>query len=139
MLHAQTRKRDLVDKLFNLSLTISYDSVLCLSSEMVIGVCQRFCSEQVVCPSILTSNIFTTATVDNIDHNPSATTAKDSFHGTGISLIQHPTGTTERVFSDSVIMRSNTCTKTVGCLPNFYTDVPPVTSSVKRQLFLPLV
>lgn len=28
MLHAQTRKRDLVDKLFNVALSISYDRVL---------------------------------------------------------------------------------------------------------------
>ncbi|KAI8487001.1 hypothetical protein Bbelb_352610 [Branchiostoma belcheri] len=34
--------------------------------------------------------LFTTAAVDNIDHNPSSTTAKDSFHGTAISLLQHP-------------------------------------------------
>ena len=26
--------------------------------------------------------------MDNIDHNPSSTTARDSFHGTGISLFQ---------------------------------------------------
>ena len=30
------------------------------------------------------------AAVDNIDHNPSAATSKDSFHDTGISLMQHP-------------------------------------------------
>ena len=35
-------------------------------------------------------DIFTTATVDNIDHNPSSMTATGSFHGTGISLFQHP-------------------------------------------------
>ena len=35
------------------------------------------------------SNVFTTATLDNIDHNPSSTTTEDSFHGTGISLFQH--------------------------------------------------
>ena len=34
--------------------------------------------------------IFTTSAVDNIDHNPSATTAMSSFHGTGILLFQHP-------------------------------------------------
>ena len=28
--------------------------------------------------------------IDNIDYSPSATTTKDSFHDTGISLIQHP-------------------------------------------------
>ena len=32
--------------------------------------------------------LFTTAAVDNIDHNPSFTTARDSFHGTRISLFQ---------------------------------------------------
>ena len=36
------------------------------------------------------SGLFTVATADNIDYNPSAATAKDSFHGTGISLMQHP-------------------------------------------------
>ena len=33
------------------------------------------------------SGLFTVAAVDNIDYIPSATTAKDSFHGTGISLM----------------------------------------------------
>ncbi|KAI8486964.1 hypothetical protein Bbelb_352240 [Branchiostoma belcheri] len=36
--------------------------------------------EQVVCPPILRRQLFMTAAVDNIDHNPSSTTAKDSFH-----------------------------------------------------------
>ena len=47
MLHAQTRKRELVDKLFNLGLSISYDRVLRLSAEMGNRVCQRFHVEQV--------------------------------------------------------------------------------------------
>jgi hypothetical protein len=38
----------------------------------------------------LRSKIFTVAAVDNIDHNPTATTAHGSFHGTGISLMQQP-------------------------------------------------
>ena len=97
MLHAQTRKRDLVDWLFNLGLSVSYDRVLRLSAEMGNSVCQRFHMEQVVCPPTLKGNVFTTAAVDNIDHNPSATTAKDSFHGTGISLLQHPTSADEGV------------------------------------------
>ncbi|KAG0700044.1 hypothetical protein GWK47_025700 [Chionoecetes opilio] len=43
------------------------------------SVCQLYRIEQVVCPPTLRSNVFTTAAVDNIDHNPSATTAKNSF------------------------------------------------------------
>ena len=44
-----------------------------------------------VCPPKLHKNLFTTGALDNIDHNPSATTTKDSSHGTAISLAQHPT------------------------------------------------
>ncbi len=54
--------------------------------------CEQFSREQVVCPPMLHGNVFTTAAVDNIDHNPSSTTSKESFHGTGISLFQHPCG-----------------------------------------------
>ena len=41
--------------------------------------------------------VFTTAAIDNIDHNPSAMTAKSFFHGTAISLILHPSFTGEGV------------------------------------------
>ena len=33
-------------------------------------------------------SLYTTAAVDNINHNPGATTAKVSFHYTGISVFQ---------------------------------------------------
>lgn len=77
---------------------------------------------------MLKGSVFTTAAVDNIDHNPSATTAKDSFHGTGISLLQHPTSADDGVHNSTVIMGCNAGSKTVGCLPHFYVDVPPITS-----------
>ena len=88
-----------MDKLFNLGLSISYDCVLRLSAEMGNRVCQRFHVEQVVCPPMLKvkGSVFTTAAVDNLDHNPSATTANDSFYGTGISLLQHPVSADEGV------------------------------------------
>ena len=38
--------------------------------------------KDVVCPPKLRQGLFTTGAVDNIDHNPSSATAKDSFHGT---------------------------------------------------------
>ena len=133
MPHAQTRKRELVDRLFNLGLSISYDRVLRLSAEMGNSECQHFHMEQVVCPPIMQGSEFTTAAVDNIDHNPSATTAKDSLHGTGISLVQHPTFADEGVDRGIVIIGGNTGSKTVHQLPHLYTDVPPVTSSVKQS------
>ena len=85
-----------MDNLFNLGPSISYDRVLRLSAEIANRVCQSFHMEQVVCPPMLKGRVFTTAAVDNLDHNPSATTANDSFHGTGISLLlQYPVSADE--------------------------------------------
>ena len=134
MLHAETRKRGLVDKLFSLGLSISYDIVLRLSAQMGNSVCQLYHIEQVVCPPTLRSNVFTTAAVDNIDHNPSATTAKNSLHGTGISLLQHPTCADEGVACSIALTGRDTGSKTVEPLPEYYTDVRPVASSVKGSM-----
>ena len=71
--------------------------------------------------------------MDNIDHNPCATTAKDSFHGTGISSIQHLIFADEGVDHGIVILEANGESKHVHPLPHFYSDVPPVTSSVKQS------
>ena len=51
---------------------------------------ERYLEEGLVCLSVLRKGLLTTAAIDNIDHNPSSTTAKSSFHGTSISIFQHP-------------------------------------------------
>ncbi|CAC5372614.1 unnamed protein product [Mytilus coruscus] len=61
-----------------------------------IHFCQQYQEEGYVCPPSLRIGLFTTAAVDNIDHNPSSTIANDSFHGTGISLFQHVTSQMNR-------------------------------------------
>ena len=72
MIHGHTRKRELVDILFHLGLSISYDRVLDISMDMAIAAAQQYESDEVVCPLILRKNLFTTAAVDNLDHNPSS-------------------------------------------------------------------
>ena len=44
-----------------------------------------------MCPTVLRDGLFTTGNLDNIDHNPSSTSSKDSFHGTALSITQHRT------------------------------------------------
>ena len=46
--------------------------------------------DKVVCPPSLKVGAFTTAAIDNMNHNPSYNTATSSFHGAAISLFQHP-------------------------------------------------
>lgn len=93
--------------------------------------------EQVVCPPTLRGNVFTTAAVDNIDHNPSATTAKDSFNRTGISLLQHPTCPDDGVDHSIATIRDHVVSKAVDHLPNYYTEVAPVDLSIKGSVIPP--
>ena len=134
MIHAHTRKKELVDRFYHLGMSISYDHVLSLSATMGSTVCKQFHREQVVCPPRLRGSVFTTVAVDNIDHNSSSTTSKESFHGTGISLLQHPTFDGEgRDLSIVLVGESyDISCKSVDHLPHFYTDVPPVTETVKN-------
>lgn len=50
----------------------------------------RYASLNVVCPRALHTGDFTVGAVDNIDHDTSSYTAKTSFHGTAMSLMQFP-------------------------------------------------
>ena len=81
-IHAKTRSRDIVENMHTLGLSVSYDRVLSISTDLGNAVCRRYQKENVVCPCNLRLNLFTTAAVDDNDHNPSSTTAQDSFHGT---------------------------------------------------------
>ena len=78
-----------------------------------------------MCPPKLNKIVFTMATVDNIDHNISSTTAQGAFHGTGISLFQHPSENATGEERD-VINVENTSKKHLFQLPEPYTTVQPV-------------
>ena len=75
----------------NLGLSISYNRVLELENMLATAVCKQFEDEGVVCPAKLRKGLFVVGALDNLDYNPSSTTAQDSFHGTGISVFQFPT------------------------------------------------
>ena len=66
MLHDYTCKKEQVDRLYRLRLSISNNCVLCLSAQMGNRVCEQFHNDQVVCPPRLRGCVFTTSAVDNI-------------------------------------------------------------------------
>ncbi len=90
-LHANTRKIHLVEMLHDHGLSIPYDRVLDISAQLGDAVVSRYVEEGVVCPLRLRKGLLCTSAMDNIDHNPSSTTATSSFHGTSISIFQHTT------------------------------------------------
>ena len=85
----------------------------------------------------LRSSLFTTAAVDNIDYNPSSATAKDSFHGTGISIIQHPSHAFQGHRRDGLVLNQNS-TSSVATLPPVYTNVL-LTSIKSKEFKVPMV
>ena len=82
-----------MDTLHNLGLCISYNRILDISTELGNKICNHYGVEKAVCPPKLKSGLFTISAVDNVNHNPSSTSAHDSFHGTGISLYPDDTAT----------------------------------------------
>ena len=81
-IHTQTRSKKLVMEMHELGLSIR---VLQIENQIAFSVCEYFKKNNVVCPAQLHKGLFTVGALDNLDYNPSSTTAKDSFHGTGSS------------------------------------------------------
>ena len=125
LLHAETRKRELVDKLHDLGLCRSYSRVMALSTDLGNTLCEQFEKDQLVCPPKLRTGLFTTSAVDNIDHNPSSTTAQGSLHGTGISLFQHPSENLVGHEREPVMLRpaESNRKKMMSQLPDRYTGM----------------
>lgn len=124
LIHAKTRKKGLINKLFELGLSIPYNRVIELSEQLGSQVISRFEKENVVYPTNLKKTLFTTSAVDNIDHNPSSTTASDSLHGTAISLFQYPSFENEGLIVNESVNYEAKKRKLI--LPDDYANVPPI-------------
>ena len=90
LLHSKTRKKCLINDFAVEGLSISYNRVEEIQTNITNQLCSKYAREGRVCPTSLLKGIFTSAAIDNIDSNPSSTTAMSSFHGTSISIFQHP-------------------------------------------------
>ena len=135
-MHVKTRRGELVEKLSALGLSLSYDKVLHLSSDLANAACEGYEENGTVCPPKLRGQVFTTAVVDNIDQNPSSTTATGSFHGTSISLIQHPSTTEEGHDMGQIILRESSPEKCIN--PASYTSVPAIVSKSGKPSVSPV-
>ncbi|KAH3846278.1 hypothetical protein DPMN_088577 [Dreissena polymorpha] len=138
--HGETRKRTLIDTLYDNGLCISYDRLLSISTGVANSICAKYEEDGIVCPPKLSDHLFTTAAVDNIDHNPSSTTSMDSFHGTSISIMQHPKlGFEGAPRFNPVIDERLIAGKKITALPDRYTNVSPTIIAQKEQIVPPIV
>ena len=107
-----------------LGLSISYDRLLQLENQLANSVCAHANALGLVCPSTLRCSLFTASALDNLDHNPSSTTATDAFHGTGISLFQSCTESNVGQLQSFELSSSSEIKD--RHLPESYTVVPAV-------------
>ena len=120
---AKTRKRQLVDMLHENGLSISYTRVLEISAQLGEGVVAQCVEDGVVCPPVVRKKLFTTSAVDNIDHNPTASTAKTSFHGIIISVFQHPSSEQLGEEREPIKFNADVKVKKIPELPHAFTNV----------------
>jgi hypothetical protein len=125
--YAKLEKRLLVEMLHEHGVSIPYDRVLEASAQLGDAAVSKYTEEGVVCPAVMRKGLFTTAAIDNIDHNPTATTATTSFHGTSISLFQHLSTDNEGEKHESIRIKDSKV-KRVPELPDSFTNIHPAFS-----------
>ena len=121
-IHSKTRKRGIVEFLFLQGFSISYDRVIEIVNHITKQLCLKYNKDGLVCPPSLRKLLFTIAAIDNLDHDPSSTTAKKSFHGTSISIFQYPEEGEE---SPKFVMEKDLSSEEDVQLPSSYTCVLP--------------
>ena len=137
-LHAETRKRELVDDFFSLGLCVSYDRLLQVSAALGNRANLCYGLNSGLNPPSLHAGLFTTSAVDNIDHSPSSTSAQSAFHGTAISLTQHPGIESDGLANQFQAVLCDDGCKSLKPLPQSYTTVP-LTKPVNKSVQVPVI
>ena len=97
-----------------------------IRKQIAAQICEEYRDKGFVCPPSLHNNVFTTAAIDNIDHNLSSTTAKSTIHWTGISIFQHPNETLEEKAPIKLTTTSQSSSSIKLELPTEYLEINPI-------------
>ena len=129
--YTKTRKRTLVEMLNEHGISISYDRVLEISAQLGDATVSKYVEDGMVCAPILRKGLFTTSAMDNIDHNHTTTTATTSFHGTSVSVFQHPVKE-DKGEERGQLKFGEEKVKTVPELPDSFTNIRPAFFTKKK-------
>ena len=121
-LQLQSGRESLIDDMHCRGLCISYDRLRVLSTDIANSVIAHWEQIGVIVPLQAVPNVFTTGNFDNVDSNPSSTTAKTSLHGTCISIHQHFNSDLQQVDNQvNILDEAEMGHKAVRPLPAYYT------------------
>ena len=90
MIYHKTRNKTLVNSLASEGWCITYKRVKSIQLGINNKLCSIYHEKGLASSPNLRTGIFTTSAIDNIDHNTSSNTSTSSFHGTSITIFQHP-------------------------------------------------
>ena len=74
--HALSRSKTLIQQLYQIDISVSYDRIIEIEDWIATSTCERFIEDGVVTPACLRKGLFTVGALDNLDHNPSSTLPK---------------------------------------------------------------
>ncbi len=122
--YLQTGRESLIDDMHQRGMCISYDRLRVLSTDIANSIIGHWEQVGVVVPPQAVKDVFTTGGFDNIDYNPSSTTAKSALHGTCISIHQHFSSNTQQVVNlDDILNPAEMGQRTLRSLPPSYTTI----------------
>lgn len=71
-LHSLTRSKNLIIKLYQMGLCVSYDRIMEIEEWLAISVSKRFKEDGCVTPVCMKKGLFCVGGLDNLDHNPTS-------------------------------------------------------------------
>ena len=89
-LYLTGRSKTIIDHLFHLGISISYDRVLSITKSLYGVLHRNYVQQNIFLPTNLQKGCFVVLVKDNIDKNASSNLVKSHYHGTSISLLQFP-------------------------------------------------
>ena len=123
MIHSQTRKKSTVNDLVAAGFSVTHKRIQEIQDSIGQQLLEKYDRKKIVCPYTLKPDLFTFGATDNVDHNPTSSTATSSFHGTSVSIFQYLENKDEMVKVPFTLEKSQK--KTAIKLPDYYTDIEP--------------
>ena len=117
------RKKGLIHMMNALQLCPSYHRLKTVVNQMGNLTIESFEEHGVAVGYEFCKNRFTTAAFDNLDHNPSSSTAFGSFHGSAITLTQHPDLSESHAQCVTYSSIQKTTPRVLKEIPSFYTNL----------------
>ena len=117
-LYSKTRSKELITNFNQLGICPSMKRLNEVNTQLANSMLEVFEKDKAATASKHVKNVFTTGGFDNEDHDPSSTTATYAYHGSAISITQHPDDDNEGIKRDINVFSRNASKTRVGFCHN---------------------